>query len=61
MNLFSESIFDFSNYRSGDAKKDITILKVDIEGEEMWSIPQILQTKLLRHIKQIHIEVSMIA
>ena len=34
--------------------KHITILKVDIEGEEMWSIPQVLQTELLRHIKQIH-------
>merc|ERR1712156_253585 len=37
--------------------KHITILKVDIEGEEMWCIPQILQTELLRHINQIHIEV----
>ena len=49
--------FSFFDYRSGDANRNITILKVDIEGEEMWSIPQVLETELLIHIKQIHIEV----
>ena len=31
---------------------------MDVEGEELWSVPQILETNALRNIKQIHIEVN---
>ena len=55
--IYYITFVSLSGNRIGDTDKNITILKLDIEGEEMWSIPQILKTKVLSNIKQIHIEV----
>lgn len=43
--------------RFNDSSNTITVLKMDVEGEEMWTIPQILETDVLKNVKQIHIEV----
>ena len=40
-----------------DTNKRITILKIDVEGEEIWSLPQILHSGVLKNINQIHIEI----
>ena len=47
-----------NHFRFNDTSKTITILKMDVEGEEMWTVPQILETNVLRNVKQIHIEVN---
>ena len=44
-------------YRFNDSNKLISVLKLDVEGEEMWSFPQILESGVLQNIKQIHMEV----
>ena len=47
-----------NDFRFNDTSKTITILKMDVEGEEMWTVPQILETNVLSNVKQIHIEVK---
>merc|ERR1712110_417540 len=43
----------------GDSGKNINILKLDVEGEEFYSIPQMLHSKILSYVDQIHLEVHM--
>ena len=51
-----DSKLDYSRFNG--SLNVITILKMDVEGEELWSVPQILETNALRNINQIHIEVN---
>ena len=44
--------------RFNDSNKPISVLKLDVEGEEMWSFPEILESGVLKNIKQIHMEVN---
>ena len=44
-------------FRFNDTGKSITILKIDVEGEEMWSFPEIVDSRVLETVKQVHIEV----
>ena len=46
--------------RLDDSGKNINILKLDVEGEEFYSIPQMLHSKILSYVDQIHLEVSKI-
>ena len=33
---------------------------MDVEGEEMWSLPQMVKSGALANVRQLHIEVNMI-
>ena len=46
--------------RLDDSGKNINILKLDVEGEEFYSVPQMLQSKVLTYVNQIHLEVRKI-
>ena len=45
------------SFRSGHSERITSVLKLDVEGEEFKSLPQIFQSRVLRNIKQIHVEV----
>ena len=47
-----------NKFRLGDSERKISLLKLDVEGEEFESMPQILQSKVLRNVDQIHLEVK---
>merc|ERR1712141_935437 len=40
-----------------DSEKKITVLKMDVEGEEMWSLPQMVQSRAFINVQQVHMEV----
>ena len=44
-------------YRFNDSEKKITVLKMDVEGEEMWSLPQMVESRAFKNVQQLHIEV----
>ena len=44
--------------RFGDVGRKISILKLDIEREELWSMPQFLESDVLKNVDQIHVEVT---
>ena len=41
---------------NGDDKKEITYLKIDIEGQEIWSFRNWITTNALRYVNQLGIE-----
>ena len=44
-------------YRLGDDGKNISVLKLDVEGEELQSLPQMLTSNMFENIRQLHLEV----
>ena len=49
----------YLEFRLGDHGRQICILKLDVEGMEFHSFPQILKSGVLKNIDQIHLEVIM--
>lgn len=43
--------------RLGDDGKNISVLKLDVEGEELQSLPQMLTSNMFENIRQLHLEV----
>ena len=41
---------------NGDIGKQITYLKIDVEGSEVWSLSNWLRTKVLKNVEQLGIE-----
>ena len=47
--------------RHGDEDRIISILKLDVEGEEFRSVPQMLRSNMFESINQVHVEVISLA
>ena len=43
----------------GDREKRVSVLKLDVEGEEFNSLPQMLASNVFENIQQMHLEVTL--
>ena len=44
-------------FRIGDIGRTVSVLKLDVEGEEVNSVPQMVTSNMFSNIKQMHLEV----
>ena len=47
----------YNTSRHGDEDRIISVLKLDVEGEEFPSVPQMLRSNMFESIDQVHVEV----